>query len=85
MPHVYLLLTNGGFGSIQIALAHGVTIVRVPSEKQIRAAVTKVLTRSSYHERAAELAREMAGLDAARGGADLLEELSGARALAKSA
>jgi MGT family glycosyltransferase len=29
MPHVNLLLTNGGFGSIQIALAHGVPVVAI--------------------------------------------------------
>jgi MGT family glycosyltransferase len=29
MPHVDLLLTNGGYGSIQIALAHGVPVVAI--------------------------------------------------------
>src|SRR5262249_52924864 len=27
MPHTSLLLTNGGYGSVQIALAHGIPIV----------------------------------------------------------
>ncbi|HEY0156214.1 MAG TPA: glycosyltransferase [Thermoanaerobaculia bacterium] len=29
MPHVDVLLTNGGYGSIQIALAHGVPVVAI--------------------------------------------------------
>jgi MGT family glycosyltransferase len=29
MPHVDLLLTNGGYGSVQIALAHGVPVVAI--------------------------------------------------------
>ena len=70
MPYVDLLLTNGGYGTIQIALSHGVPIVaigkteekpeivnriewsgvgtglkvRIPTEAQIRQAVTRVFT-----------------------------------------
>jgi MGT family glycosyltransferase len=105
MPHVDLLLTNGGYGSIQIALAHGVPIVaigkteekpeianrvqwsgvgiglkvRIPTEKQIREAVQTVLHTPTYAARAEAIRYEMAGLDAARISADLLEELAGSR------
>lgn len=101
MPHVDLLLTNGGYGSVQIALAHGVPIVaigkteekpeianrvewsgvgvglkvRIPTETQIRDAVTRVMTSPTYAARAEALRYEMAGLDPARCAADLLEEL----------
>jgi MGT family glycosyltransferase len=111
MPHVDLLLTNGGYGSIQIALAHGVPVVaigkteekpeianrvrwagvglglkvRIPSEAQIRKAVTHVLQTPTYAARAEALAYELSGLDAATVGADLLEELAGAEVLAESA
>jgi MGT family glycosyltransferase len=103
MPHVDLLLTNGGYGSIQIALAHGVPVVaigkteekpeianrvkwsgvgiglkvRIPTEQEIRDAVKTVLHTPTYAARAEALRYELAGLDAARIGADLLEELAG--------
>lgn len=103
MPKVDLLLTNGGYGSIQIALAHGVPIVaigtsedkpeianrvqwagvgigmkvRIPTEKQIRNAVRRVITTPTYAARAEAIRYEMAGLDAAATGAELLEELAG--------
>lgn len=103
MPHVDLLLTNGGYGSIQIALAHGVPVVaigkteekpeianrvewsgvgiglkvRTPTEKQIRDAVTRVMTTPTYAARAEAMRYELAGLDAAKNGACLLEELAG--------
>jgi MGT family glycosyltransferase len=106
MPKVDLLLTNGGYGSIQIALAHGVPVVAIgrteekpeianrvawagvgvglrvqrPSERQIRNAVRKVLRGPTYRERARAMASEMAGLDAARISADLLEALAEPRA-----
>lgn len=111
MPHVSLLLTNGGFGSVQIALAHGVPVVaigkteekpeianrvewsgvgvglkvRVPSESQIRDAVLRVLTTPTYAARAEALRYELAGLDPATCGADLLEELAGEEVLEQSA
>ncbi|HEX2062388.1 MAG TPA: glycosyltransferase [Thermoanaerobaculia bacterium] len=103
MPHVDLLLTNGGYGSIQIALAHGVPVVAigkteekpeianrvewsgvgiglkvlVPTETQIRDAVTRVLTTPTYAARAEALRYELADLNPAQCGADLLEELAG--------
>jgi UDP:flavonoid glycosyltransferase YjiC (YdhE family) len=103
MPHVDLLLTNGGYGSIQIALAHGVPVVsigktedkaeianrvkwsgvgvglkeRTPSETQIRDAVRAVLDTPTYAARAEAMRYELAGLDAAKIGAGLLEELAG--------
>lgn len=104
MPKVDLLLTNGGYGSIQIALAHGVPIVAIgkteekpeianrvewagvgvglkvfrPTETQIRNAVRRVITTPTYAARAEAIRYEMAGLDAATTGAELLEELAGA-------
>lgn len=107
MPKVDLLLTNGGYGSIQIALAHGVPVVaigrteekpeianrvrwsgvgvglkvRIPSQSQIRNAVSHVLNTPTYAARAEALRYELAGLDAAATGADLLEELAGADAV----
>ncbi len=103
MPHVDLLLTNGGFGSIQIALAHGVPVVAIgkteekpeianrvnyagvgiglkvliPTETQIREAARTVLSVPAYAARAEAMRYELAGLDAAKIGADLLEELAG--------
>ena len=102
IPHVDLLLTNGGYGSIQIALAHGVPVVaigktedkaeianrvnwsgvgiglkeRTASEEQIRNAVRTVLATPTYAARAEAMRYEMAGLNAATIGADLLEELA---------
>jgi len=102
IPHVDLLLTNGGYGSIQIALAHGVPVVaigktedkaeianrvnwsgvgiglkeRTASEEQIRNAVRTVLATPTYAARAEAMRYEMDGLDAAKIGADLLEELA---------
>jgi len=112
MPKVDLLLTNGGYGSIQIALAHGVPVVAIgksedkaeianrvewsgvgvglkvqsPTEKQIRDAVRRVITTPTYAARAEAIRYEMAGLDAAETGAELLEELAGEQnELARSA
>lgn len=103
MPKVDLLVTNGGYGSIQIALAHGVPIVAIgrtedkaeignrvtwsgvgislkatsPSEHDIRNAVRRVIETPTYAARAEAIRYEMAGLDAALTGAELLEELAG--------
>jgi UDP:flavonoid glycosyltransferase YjiC (YdhE family) len=111
MPKVDLLLTNGGYGSIQIAMAHGVPVVaigkteekpeianrvrwsgvgiglkvRIPSETQIRNAVSHVLQTPTYSARAEAMRYELSGLDAANVGADLLEELAGTQSLAESA
>jgi MGT family glycosyltransferase len=108
MPKVDLLLTNGGYGSIQIALAHGVPVVaigktedkpeianrvqwsgaglglkvRIPKESQILDAVRRVLRERSFRARAEAMRDEMAGLDAAKTSADLLEELAAEKALA---
>jgi MGT family glycosyltransferase len=102
IPHVDLLLTNGGYGSIQIALAHGVPVVAIgktedkaeivnrvnwsgvgiglkeltASEAQIRTAVQTVLDTPTYAARAEAMRYELSGLDAAKIGADLLEELA---------
>jgi MGT family glycosyltransferase len=102
MPYVGLLLTNGGFGSIQIALAHGVPVVAIgkteekpeianrvnwsgvgiglkvliPAEAQIRDAVRTVINTPTYAARAEAMRYELSGLNAAKIGADLLEELA---------
>lgn len=109
MPHVDLLVTNGGYGSIQIALAHGVPVVAigkteekpeianrvewsgvgvgvkalVPTEEQIRDAVQRVLTDMTYRARANAMRYEMAGIDSAARGAELLEDLAGTGATAR--
>lgn len=112
MSKVDLLVTNGGYGSIQIALAHGVPIVAigktedkaeianrvewsgvgigvkvlVPTEKQIRDAVRRVISTPTYAARAEAIRYEMSGLDAGSTGAELLEELAGCQNdLARSA
>jgi UDP:flavonoid glycosyltransferase YjiC (YdhE family) len=102
MPHVDVLVTNGGYGTVQQALAHGVPIVvagatedkpenaariawsgtgvrirsQRPTSERIREAVRAVTEIPRYRERAAVIAREMAGYDAPRTAADLLEQLA---------
>lgn len=102
MPHVDLLITNGGYGTVQQALAHGVPIVvagatedkpenaariawsgvgvrikaHSPDPARLLAAVREALERPRYRLRARAIAAEMAGYDAARTGADLLEQLA---------
>lgn len=109
MPHVDLLVTNGGYGSIQIALAHGVPVVAIgkteekpeianrvewsgvgvgikaliPAEEQIREAVQRVLNDMTYRARANAIRYEMASLDSAARGAELLEQLAGAETPAR--
>jgi MGT family glycosyltransferase len=102
MPHVDVLVTNGGYGTVQQALAHGVPIVvagatedkpenaariawsrtgvrirsQRPASRRIREAVQAVSEVPRYRERAAAIAREMAGYDAPPTAADLLEQLA---------
>jgi MGT family glycosyltransferase len=102
MPHVDVLVTNGGYGTVQQALAHGVPIVvagatedkpenaariawsgagvrirsQSPASGRIRQAVRAVSEMPRYRERAAAIAHEMAGYDAPRTAADLLERLT---------
>jgi UDP:flavonoid glycosyltransferase YjiC (YdhE family) len=102
MPHVDTLVTNGGYGTVQHALAHGVPIVvagatedkpenaarvawsgagirlraQSPTPERIRDAVHAVSGESSFRTRAREIAAEMAGYDAPRTAADLLETLA---------
>jgi UDP:flavonoid glycosyltransferase YjiC (YdhE family) len=102
MPHVDLLVTNGGYGTVQQALAQGVPIVvagatedkpenaariawsgvgvrikaQSPEPARLLAAVREALEQPRYRERAQAIAAEMAGYDAARMGADLLEQLA---------
>jgi UDP:flavonoid glycosyltransferase YjiC (YdhE family) len=102
MPHVDLLITNGGYGTVQQALANGVPIVvagatedkpenaariawsgvgvrikaQSPQPARLLAAVREALGQPRYRARAQAIAAEMAGYDAARTGADLLEQLA---------
>ncbi len=111
MPEVDLLLTNGGYGTVQIALAHAVPVVAigkteekpeianrvtysgaglgikalVPTEKQIRGAVQRVLGDPSYRRRALEIGKELAGLNAADEAANHIEGLLGGWRLARTA
>ncbi|PYQ25762.1 MAG: glycosyl transferase [Acidobacteria bacterium] len=108
MPKVDLLVTNGGYGSIQMALAQGVPVVAigkteekpeianrvewsgvgvgvkalVPTETQIRDAVQRVLNDVTYKARANAMRYEMADVDAAVRGAELLERLAGTESAA---
>jgi UDP:flavonoid glycosyltransferase YjiC (YdhE family) len=102
MPFVSAYVTNGGYGEIQMALAHGVPIVvsgatedkpevavRVawsgagvrlrgqrPSSAAMGRAIGAVLRESRYRDNARRIAAEIATLDAAATGADLLEQLA---------
>lgn len=106
LPLTSAIVTNGGYGGVQLALHHGVPLVvaggseekpeiaaRVawcgagvdlrtgrPSPKKIRAAVARLRTGPKYAARVRELAKEMAGYDAATRGAELVEELVATRA-----
>jgi UDP:flavonoid glycosyltransferase YjiC (YdhE family) len=51
--------------------------VLIPTETQIREAVRTVLSVPAYAARAEAMRYELSGLDAAKIGADLLEELAG--------
>lgn len=57
----------------------------MPSEEQVRGAVTEVLSNSSYAARAEQFRAEMSGMDAATRAAEYLEELAGAVTLARTA
>ena len=102
MPHVDLLITNGGYGTVQQALARGVPIVvagatedkpevaariawsgvgvriraQSPEPTRLLAAVREALDQPRYRRRAQAIAAEMADYDAARTGADLLEQIA---------
>lgn len=102
LERVDVLVTNGGYGTIQQALAHGVPIVvagatedkpevaarvawsgtgiriraQSPAPEQILAAVSEVWHERRYRDRAGAVAAEMAGYDAPRTAAALLEQLA---------
>jgi UDP:flavonoid glycosyltransferase YjiC (YdhE family) len=57
----------------------------VPSEEQVRRAVTEVLSNPSYAARAERFRAEMSGMDAATRAAESLEELAGGVMLARTA
>jgi UDP:flavonoid glycosyltransferase YjiC (YdhE family) len=102
MPRVSVMVTNGGYGGVTMAMANGVPVVTAgttedkpevgnrvaaagmgirlktarPTADEIRASVQKVMREPSYRARAQALQAECAEYDAARQGADLLEELA---------
>jgi UDP:flavonoid glycosyltransferase YjiC (YdhE family) len=102
MPHVDVLVTNGGYGTVQHALSEGVPIVvagatedkpevaariawskvgirlrsQSPPAERLHNAVRNVLDQPRYRERARAIAGEMAGYDAPRTAANLLENLA---------
>lgn len=102
LPYVDLYVTNGGFGGVQFALAHGVPVVAggttedkpeinnriaysgvginlktdAPTPDQVREAVTTVLSDCRYRRKARQIQAEMAGHDAPREAALLLEHLA---------
>ncbi len=85
LPHVAVMVTNGGYGGVQMALAAGVPLVvagaseekpeiaaRVawsgtgidlrtgrPRARDVRAAVDRILARTSYAQKARAIAKEM--------------------------
>ncbi|WP_217143236.1 glycosyltransferase [Streptomyces sp. AC627_RSS907] len=101
LPHVDVMVTNGGFGGVNEALRHGVPLVvaagseekpevaaRVaysgagidlrtgkPDPAAIRRAVHTVLAGSAHRERAAELAKQYAAVQAGPRAADLIEQV----------
>jgi MGT family glycosyltransferase len=101
LPHVSIMITNGGFGGTQNALAHGIPVIiagatedkmevaarlensgaginlrkRKPHPKDIKKAVKKILSDSSYKKRAMELKKEYAKYNAPTLGAELIEDL----------
>lgn len=98
LPKVDLLITNGGYGTVNMALARGVPIVSAgltedkeevsahvqwsgagidlrtnqASPEMVRRAARQILDRSTYHDRARELAEEFSQHDTE---AELLESL----------
>lgn len=101
LPHVSLMISNGGFGGTQNALAHGIPVIiagatedkmevaarlensgaginlrkRKPHPKDIKKAVMKILSDSSYKKRAMELKKEYAKYDAPTLAVELIEDL----------
>jgi len=101
LPHVDVMVTNGGYGGVQQALANGVPLVvagdsedkpevaaRVqwsgtginlhtgrPSPAMVARAVRRVLSRSSYRQRAQGLQAEIAASDPLRTITGVLDEL----------
>lgn len=102
LPHVDVMVTNGGYGGVQTALANGVPLVaagqteekpevcqriawagvginlktRNPTEANLRAAVHKILTDSSYKHKAEAIQADFQGHDAPTEAAVLLERLA---------
>lgn len=101
MPKVDVFVTNGGYGGLHYALAHGVPIVTAgdtedkaettarvqwsgvglnlrtgrPSEKQLAAAIARVLSDPSYRVRARELQAEIAASPGVAAIRDILTRL----------
>jgi MGT family glycosyltransferase len=101
LPHVDILITNGGFGGTQHALTHGIPVViagatedkmeiaarvesagaginlrkQKPRPKDIKKAIMKILSNSSYKENAQMLQSEFAKYDAPTSAVEIVEEL----------
>lgn len=101
LPHIDVMITNGGFGGTQNALAHGIPLViagasedkmevaarveytgvginlrtQKPSQEDIRSAVMKLLSDTSYKQRAKDLQDEFAKYDAPKLAVDFVEEI----------
>lgn len=101
LPQVDLMISNGGFNGVQMALAQGIPLVvagtsedkpeicarvewsgvginlktKSPDVEQIKAAVNRVLTDTSYRAKAQAIALEMEQFNRAQRGVELLEAL----------
>ena len=103
LRHASAMITNGGYGGVQLALSHAVPLAvagatedkpevaarvawsgagldlrtATPSEQDLRAAVTRLLTDVQIRSAAQRIAEEYARHDAPRTSADLLEAMVG--------
>jgi UDP:flavonoid glycosyltransferase YjiC (YdhE family) len=75
LPYVDVMVTNGGFGGVQNALAHGVPLVIAGASEAIRYAVLNVLSDSAYKQHASRLQQDFARYDAPILAVEYVEEL----------
>ena len=101
LPHIDIMITNGGFGGTQNALAHGIPIViagatedkmevaarleytgaginlrkQNPSPENIKKAVRKIMSDSTFKQKAEELQTDFAKYDSPSLAVELIEEL----------
>ena len=102
LPHIDVMVSNGGFNGVQMALANGIPLVvagktedkpeicarvewsgvginlktKSPSPEQIKTAVRKLLTDSSYKSRAKQFEAEISQYRPPETAATLLEQLA---------